>query len=856
MSDSATPNGLCENNIVTPYLELDVSKLHSLPSEQQDLFLLTFISDLVRHVRDLDNDALPAHQASIKKQLVIILNLSSPTPSRPIRDNLAIIYTEIFVRGSRSLLYEAINELVDIINAGKAEKDLKNKHAAVVCLGRILGTAGDSAASLSGLALSSLLKLLKQAQNHAGLRAAIYKALGRAVEGIQSSIDEPSARDVWKSARAAASNEKALLSQKTACYCLESLVSSTYYFDATNDLDALKTTMWRAFESPVASVRHAAASALASAFVKLFSESETHPSARQTTRGPKKVANSLDGEDEADRPSSSTSKKHVVPLSLSLHDILRTLASHYTKSSTSNRARAGVMVCYKYTLSELPEKVVEERYGVIAAHLFDDVLSHPTVRYNRHRLLLCRRMVRAILDSTIGFKLLSESAQLNATQWLLNNALKKFPQNAPDQHEPPKQAVIAALSSVSNLLSCLGPAAGPMAENCREVLFQVLQHPSYTVQIYVSHCLRALVLACPQQLLICAHDCMGRVKKNVSQLNESRLYRRRCVGYATALAAVISTSRSKPLYGSVEVFSEVLITATELLKASSGTELRVSATQVQTAWILVGGLMPLGPNFVKIHLNQLLLLWRNALPKPLTQNNATKRGSLETSFLAHVRECALGALLVFLEYNGSLITTDGSRRIATMLQNTVAFYDSIPTRQQPEEIANRLIPALQLQDLMIMVQRRLLQCFTRLISFSHLEPAGILSHSNLLSLAIASLAEPESASYQNGDSSITSSISNFESLWEVADNWGFGINGLIRGHCVEVLGRDGDRRILGDGEILPDEEDGIDNVVRFVMSLDLTLLLTLIAIVTRMQSLGTRLTTPVPSGVPRLQSGS
>jgi HEAT repeat-containing protein 5 len=817
MSGPTIPNGKPESTPVTRDLELDVPKLHSLPSEQQDLFLLTFLSDLVRHVEKLDNHALSTHQSSIKRQLVAILNLSCPAPSRPIRETLGLLYTEIFIRGSRSLLYESINDLLDTINAGKAERDLKNKHAAVVCLGHILQNAGESAVSLSALAFSSLLKLLKQAQNHAGLRAAIYKALGRAVQGFGFSIDEQSAREVWKSARAAASNEKAMLSQKTACYCLERLVSATSFFDNVNDFEALKTTTWKTFDSRVAGVRHAAASALGSAFVKLFSELETPSSTRRSIKGSKRVTPALDGEDGIERPSSSAYKKNAVSLSLSLDEILRTLASHYMKSSTTNRARAGIAVCYKYALLRLPEKVIEERYGVIANHLFSDLLNHPTISNNRYRLLLSRKMVRAVLDNTVGFKILSESAQLNATHWLLNDVLKNFPQAIPDRREPPKQVIIAALSSLSNLLSFLGPAAGTLADTCREALFQVLQHSSYTVQIHVSHCLRALVLACPQQLLVCANGCGECLGKSVSQLDDSRLQQRRSVGYASALAAVIGTSRSQPLYGSVKVFSHVLNTATDLLKASSGTELRVSATQVQVAWTLIGGLMPLGPNFVKIHLSQLLLLWRNALPRPLTQDNAMKRGSLEVSFLAHVRECALGALLVFLEYNGILITTDGSRRIATMLQNTISFNESVPTHRQPEEVANRLIPALQLQDLMIMVRRRVLQCFTRLISLSHLEHAGILSHSNLLSLAITTFAEPESASHQNIESSIASSASNFESLWDMADNWGFGVNGLIRGYRLEVLGRDRGRRLLGNLEVTMDEEEGIDDVVRLIL---------------------------------------
>lgn len=816
MSIATPDNGTIDSTSMTQIPELDIPKLHSLPSEQQDLFLLTFLSDLVRHVQSLDNEVLSKHQTAIKRQLVIILNLSSPTPSRPIRDNLAIIYCEIFSRGGRSLLYESINELLDTINAGKAERDLRNKHAAVVCLGRILQTAGESAVSVSALALSSLLRLLKQAQNHAGLRAAIYKALGRAVEGLSFSADEQSARDIWKSAKAAASNEKSVLSQRSACYCLERLVSATTYFDNANDFDALKSTTWKAFESPVASVRHAAASALASVFVKLFSEVETMSSTRKPAKGLKKVTTGLDGEDEPERPGSATFKRHSALLSLNLPEILRTLANQFTKSSTTNRARAGIAFCYKTTLSRLPEKTIEERYGNIASHLFNDILNHPTISYNRYRLLISRKMIRAVLDTTVGFNILSESAQLNATQWLLNDILKDFPQALPERREPPKQVIVAALSSLTNLLHYLGPAVGTLAENCREALFQILQHPSYSVQIHASYALRALVLACPQQLLICANSCMACMRSSINQLTDSRLHQNRSVGYAIALAAVISTSRSLPLYGSVEIFSEILKTATELLKTSSESELRVSAAQVQVAWILIGGLMPLGPNFVKIHLSQLLLLWRNALPRPLTQNNATKRGSLEISFLAHVRECALGAMLVFLEYNGSLVTTDGSRRIAMMLQNTIAFYESVSVQRQVEEIANRLMPALQLQDLMIMVRRRVLQCFTKLISFSHLENAGILTHSNLLSLAITAFAGPESSSHQNIESSIATSASNFESLWDLADNWGSGVNGLVRGYRIEVLGRDEDRRMLGELGVVMEQEEGIDDIVRHI----------------------------------------
>jgi len=189
-------------------LQLDIAKLHGLPSEQQDLYLLTFTSDLSRYATSLDEDGASANQVWIKKELLQIVDLTSPAPTRVIRNNLASTFASLFTKGNRKLLYESINDLVAVLNAGK-DKPLKAKHAAVHCLGAIFEAAGDSAISLSGLTCTSLLRTLKIASTHAGLRSAVYKALGRVARGIGNSIDESVAKETWKSARAAASSDKA-----------------------------------------------------------------------------------------------------------------------------------------------------------------------------------------------------------------------------------------------------------------------------------------------------------------------------------------------------------------------------------------------------------------------------------------------------------------------------------------------------------------------------------------------------------------------------------------------------------------------------------------------------------------------
>lgn len=68
--------------------ELELSKLQSLPTEQQDLFLLTFVSTITKHVLSLSADDCTAQQFYLKKEIFQIINLTTPAPTRVIRNSL------------------------------------------------------------------------------------------------------------------------------------------------------------------------------------------------------------------------------------------------------------------------------------------------------------------------------------------------------------------------------------------------------------------------------------------------------------------------------------------------------------------------------------------------------------------------------------------------------------------------------------------------------------------------------------------------------------------------------------------------------------------------------------------------
>lgn len=780
---AATTNGVSNSNGSGSTPALDVSRLHSLPSEQQDLYLLTFTASLDNHVRSLDKDGVSSQQTHIKKELFQIIELSSPAPTRVIRNTIGRSFAEIFGRGDRKLLYESINELLGIINTGKGEKELRRTHAAVHSLGEIFRAAGDSAISLSSLTCSSLIRLLKLAQNHVGLRGATFKALGKIVDSVRGSIDGAIAREIWKQARASASGDKAAYVQISACECLQDLVKGTAHFDNASDFESLKSAIWKICDSSVAPVRRSGASCLAFILVKSYSEDaidKSTPKVKKSSKASKRQSMAIGANGDETTRADSPSRMSTAKLGLSLSDLLRQLSAQYIRTSTTNKARAAIAQCYSKVLLGLDSTIVEKHYALIADHLLVDILGSPSISYNRYRLLSTRGFVQNILGDVVGHKILGETGQINAARALINNVLKNYPQISNERPAPNKQALTGALGVLSSLIQRLGSAFNILGDICREALAQVLQHPSYTVQIHASYCLRMFTLACPHYLIPCASICLNSLNRELGFLITGRQSSRRCVGFANGLAAVLSISPMQPLYSSIEISSRVLSLAIELLKSSSNFELRISGAQVQVAWILIGGLMALGPNFVKIHLSQLLLLWKNALPKPLTKENTAQRQAAEINYLTHVRECALGSILSFLEFNSKLITTDVSRRLTVMLQNTTEFLNNVPSKRDAVDVSQRTTPALQLQDLMLMVRRRVFQCYTKLVNLSPLASGEILTQSNLLSLSMAVFADPENHAQSSLGSSIAQSAGTFDGIWDIADNWGFGLTGFVR----------------------------------------------------------------------------
>ncbi len=221
----------------------------------------------------------------------------------------------------------------------------------------------------------------------------------------------------------------------------------------------------------------------------------------------------------------------------------------------------------------------------------------------------------------------------------------------------------------------------------------------------------------------------------------------RALGHAYGLAALVTVIPERPLYVSYDISAKVFDMAITLLKRTGEHTVALAGVEVETAWTCIAALMTLGPNFVRAHLPQLLVLWRNALPKPPSKDTAA-RTAAEWGFLLHVREAALGAILAFLRHNApTLVTLDVARRLTTLLSNAFLFANAYAT--QAPHVEDPLAPE-----------------------------NSRLPSTTLLQSVISLVASLEGFAGSSVQAAIASSSGSFSSLWTTLDCYAYGVTGI------------------------------------------------------------------------------
>lgn len=267
----------------------------------------------------------------------------------------------------------------------------------------------------------------------------------------------------------------------------------------------------------------------------------------------------------------------------------------------------------------------------------------------------------------------------------------------------------------------------------------------------------------------------------------------RVLGRAYGLIGLLSVIPQRPLYVSYDISANVFYIAVQLLKRAGEHDVKVAKVELEVAWTMIASLMTLGPNFVRAHLPQLLVLWRNALPKPTTKDGLSGRSPTEWLFLLNVRENALRAVYSFLMHNSPvLVTADVARRITSLLTNALQFAGTFAT-QRVEDVVDQPPEAdgkgLTLVGVDALFRTRIFQCFSAL----GVAKVNETTQSSLLQSAITLFASPEGYSGSSVQAAIAASSGAFTSIWQSTDCYAYGLTDIelvddVSGNLVEGTG--------------------------------------------------------------------
>jgi hypothetical protein len=600
-----------------------------------------------------------------------------------------------------------------------------------------------------------------------------------------------------------------------------------------SDMESIISQCTKSLESADQATRHSLSQLVG--HILAITQTERPPAPAETsTKGKKNESND---DNEMVSTTHTTTESTTI---LTLAEMFSQLSTPFNKPHTSRKTRVGIFDFYIALLTKLGTSFVEANYAVIVNHLMTEIVGNPRNSTTRYETLLVRNLVGIILRELVGVRMLSEQGQIGAIQELSKSYLKRWPAMMPGQVAPSSLVLSVALREVASLLQQLGNAPPPVQvrssastilrflfnrqDAVAEPLVALLAHPSHTVRVSASWALRCFCFSSPLRLPKTILIVMEMLQRDIGSLLSPAApsdVNLRALGHAYGLSALMSIISERPLYVSYDISAKVFDMAVQLLKRAGEHDVKVAAVEVEVAWTSIASLMSLGPNFVRPHLPQLLVLWRNALPKPTSKDSAASSSRLpaEWTFLLHVRESALGAILCFLRHNSSaLVTLDVGRRITSVLGNALLFannFISQDVEDASETSAPAVVKGLSLRLREALLRRRVYQCFTAL-GFSSITES---TQSTLLQSTVSLFASPDGYSGSSVQAAIASGT--FISIWHSIDGYGYGVSSIdITDN--DVIGSDGVASSTRKDQLNRDTvETSIDNLVGLVEFYDI-----------------------------------
>ncbi|KAJ7500292.1 clathrin-coated vesicle protein [Mycena galericulata] len=779
-----------------------------ITGENGEMYLFQWLSATETSITNATVEHLKSKQADLETAFVKVVLAQDPypPPGRALRNCVARCLIALYTRAETRTLFDTLQAFIKVIIDFKTPDTDSHKIAAFSVIGDLMKVFGSQFMSFMAEITMVAVRTVKSS-NSPLLRYHALVALRKSLTTASRAVTEASFKDVLKQMRVALT-DKCLPVQRGAAEVLIALYSGADGRPppTASEVDAILSQCVKSLETADQITRSSHALLVGHL---LASTQAARPVVAVEPKAAKKDKKPGEADDDEDvSPTAAHAGAEAGKPTLTAAEMFASLSTHFNKPALSRKSRIGLFDFYAALLTKLGPAFVEAQYALIVSHLTADVVVGPPGRALRTRYegLLVRALVGVLLRDLVGERMLSEQGQIGAIRELANVYLKRWPAMMPGSTAPGEAVLVVVLREVAGLLRQLGNAPPPVQDAVAEPLVTLLAHPSHTVRVNTAWALRCFCYSTPLRLPKTIIVVMELLQRDLAALltpTASSEVPLRALGHAYGLAALVSAIPARPLYVSYDASAKVLDMAITLLKRAGEHDVRIAGTEVEVAWTALAALMALGPNFVRPHLPQLLVLWRNALPKPTSKDAgaATGRGHAEWGFLLHVRESALGAVLCFLRHNsGTLVTLDVARRIASVLSNALLFANNFispavqdalglsdPASQQAlQQHAQKGLPLLAREALL---RRRVHQCFSAL-GFSGITDA---TQATLLQSCVSLFASPDG--YAGAGSAVQAAIAassgTFTGIWASGDGYAHGVTFIEIGDELEEDGKKG-----------------------------------------------------------------
>lgn len=399
---------------------------------------------------------------------------------------------------------------------------------------------------------------------------------------------------------------------------------------------------------------------------------------------------------------------------LSVDEMLSVISNLLIKA-TARDVKVALFETFALLLRNFDIGFLEQSYSIITGKIIG-FLSLPKLNSTKSDAAFTLAACRFLMREALG-EHLSELGQVGAVKELINSWVRRWPAVSVEEVAPTDLQLVFVMDEIGALFTDLGPAASSIVDFAIDPLAILLAHPAHSVNLSLSWCLRCLCIALPDQLMRLINKTVTLLQRDSGPTQIDRIENLdRIINYGNALASLICVFPKRPLFVSYESAGIVFGIATQLVKSStSNKESALGAAQSVVAWSLIGALMTLGTDFVRVHLSQLLLIWKSCFPKP-NLKGSTSRTELEWNSFLISKYSALSALCSFLTFNQELVTADVSKRVVVLLNNMMATLASFPVSYAAASIQSKLtVPTdvfrMDLVSREALIKTRIVQCY-------------------------------------------------------------------------------------------------------------------------------------------------